>query len=233
MKNLLLLILALSLVFGCVQETPAAQNDVPAVANESQGPVQNESLPAGPNDNTTATQPADNGTAATSAPAETGEVVLEVGFTEVDLTTITIEIRKPNPECYPDAQKCMMEEMPMHIFEDVEHTFYNLSSKGDICLVAPGADASSTTFYLVEYTIENQDSMPHSANPELLVKTENTKMGYLVSSPYSKTNCTSFYDDSDLDIDFGPAESMDFKAVLIIPKTEAPLTASVYVDGEK
>jgi hypothetical protein len=221
MKNIILILLVLAMAFGCTEQ---ADETIP----ETQGALANDSNPA---ENDSAAEPEEDETVAHSSPTEEGETTLEVTFTGVDLTETTQEVRKPNPECYPDAQKCMMEEMPMHIFEEVEHKFYNLSSTDDICLITM-SDIGSDSLYLVEYSIENQDSESHTVSPEVLVKTENTKMGYLVSTPYSKTNCTGFYDDSDLDIELAPSESMDFKALIIIPSNETPLSASVYVDGD-
>ncbi len=222
MKNIILVILAMAMVFGCAQQagdtgtaetTQQQVNDSQQEANNSGGAE------------------TENTTALPSVPTESGEVTLEVSFTEVDLTETTQEVRKPNPDCYPEATKCAMEEMPMHVFEEVEHKFYNLSSDGDTCLLSM-ENVGSDSLYLVEYTVENQDSQPHTISPELLVKTENQKMGYLVSTPYSKTNCSTFYDDSDLDIELKASESKDFKALIIIPSTETPLSASVYVDRE-
>jgi hypothetical protein len=221
MKRILLLILAFSFLLGCAQETSA---DMPAQApaNESEQPAINESA---------APKPAENVTTAPPAAAEAGEVILEVEFTEVALDASTVEVRTPNPDCYPDAQKCAMMDEPMHIIEEVEHRYYNLSSGSDICLLAPGGPEEA--LYLVRYTVENQDSTAHTISPELLVKTGNPKMmGYLVSTPYSKANCTGFYDGSDLDIELGPSESMDFKALIVLPESETPLQASVFVDAQ-
>lgn len=223
MKNSALLILALALAFGCVQDGGEAAT-VPEAAQDSPADV---SKPAG---NDSGGAPA-NESAAPQVQAERGEVTLEVKFTEVDLESSTQEVRKPNPDCYPDAEKCAMMDEDMHIFEYVEHEYYDLSSGADICILSIG-DKDSEALYLVEYTVENQDSVSHTVSPELLVKTGNTKMGYLVSSPYSEKNCTRFYDGSDLDVELEPSESMDFEAVIVLPDDESPLSAIVYVDGE-
>lgn len=219
MKISVLLILALALAFGCVQEGAETRASEEAVDE----PVTN--VPVAP-DNGGSDAPA-NGTAAPQVQAENGEVTLEVKFTEIELESGTVEIRKPNPECYPDAEKCGMMDEPMHIFEEARHEYYNLSSGGDVCLLSM-ENVGSDSLYLLEYTVENHGSQPRIVSPELLVKSENQKMGYLVSTPHSEENCTGFYDGSDLDIELGPSESMDFKALLIIPGNETPLSASIY-----
>ena len=225
MKNIILLALAMAMAFGCVQETGGTA----AAPQTTDGMPENVSQPAA-NESIGAATP-ENETAAPAEPAERGNVTLEVNFTEVELETSTQELRKPNPSCYPDAEKCAMMDEEMHIFEYVEHEYYDLSSGTDTCILSIG-DKENDALFLVEYTLENQDSLQHTVSPELLVKTGNAKVGYLVSTPRSEKNCTGFYDGSDLDIVLEPSESMDFKAVIVIPEGESPLSASVYVDGK-
>lgn len=225
MRLALIFLLAAALLSGCVQGSTTGQT------GDGTGMQGTDNVSEG-----TATAPPQEGTAgsqeevAEPPPAVQGDVLLTASVEEIELSTLVSEVRVPNPECYPDAEKCGMMDEPMHIFEEKVDNFYNVSSAGESCLLAPSSADEGDTLYLVEFSFDNQDSAAHTVEPYMLrIETEEEDQ-YLVTSPRSGSACASFVDEAALSLDAGES-SGKLKAIVTVPDSQIPLSAVYVVDG--